>query len=488
MLDYAVYVSSKVTRDSRKVPLVIALHGRGAHPTTIIQRAQGPAERGGYVVAAPMGYNDHGWYGLLESERSTPAHVREYSEKDVMNVLSFMRKEFDIDENRIYLMGTSMGGAGVLFLAVKHPDIWAAVAAGAPPLRRATHGETIAGIPNIRHMPVMLVHGERDAAVTVEVSRRLAIQLEYLGMTHEYREIPGGTHPDAGRVGAPWMFEFFDRHTKASAPAVPGLLAAPPASVQRMTGTATSPPRALRNGTATIEQVRAWMRAEHVNVYPEVPVEQVPFPVRELDLDFDGTSDLLMQRYAQRSEGGANSAFLTTPRGYRFIGSFYGTIRPLPVEPGQRSRFVIASAMGNNRVHVRLAELNEDGLQQVSAAILAAGDSGTVEGNRLYRELVAAEVVSPETLSQVFGPGASISRRDPSSQSLATARITGKLSGGGGKELEEPGELEGCAIEIAALSPEASWAPMALHSASRFPIHRAMAVRDGPLTSILRRP
>ncbi len=408
MLEYAVFVSSKLTKDSKKIPLVIALHGRGAQPTTIMRHAQGPAEQGGYIVAAPMGYNDHGWYGLLEGEHSTPPHVREYSEKDVMNVLSFMRKEFDIDENRIYLMGTSMGGAGVLFLAVKHSDIWAAVAAGAPPLRRATHGETIDGIPNIRHMPIMLVHGENDRAVTVEVSRRTANRLQQLGMTYEFREIPGGTHPDAGRVGAPWMFKFFERHTKPSAPVAAGLLAGPSAAAQPMNGTMTPLPGALRNGTATMEQIRAWMQAEHVNVWPEIPVEQVPFTVQEKDLDSDGINDVLMQRYARTSGTGAHSAFLSTSRGYRFIGTFFGDIRPLRVESGQRNRFVIVSAMGSGRAHVRLAELQPDGLHQVATAILSAGDSGSAEGNRLYRELMSVDVVSAETLRQVFGVDQSI--------------------------------------------------------------------------------
>jgi hypothetical protein len=59
--------------------------------------------------------------------------------------------------------------------------------------------------------------------------------------------------------------------------------------------------------------------------------------------------------------------------------------------------------MGSGRAHVRLAVLNPDGLHQLATAILAAGDSGTAEGNRLYRELMSAELVSPETLRHVFG-------------------------------------------------------------------------------------
>jgi predicted peptidase len=125
-----------------------------------------------------------------------------------------MRAEFDIDENRIYIMGSSMGGAGALYLAVKHPDIWAAVAAGAPPIRH--NSETIVDFAAIRHMPVMLVHGDRDALVTVEVSRRLANMMQELGMTYEYREIRGGSHPNAIDMGGPWMISFFDRHAKAA--------------------------------------------------------------------------------------------------------------------------------------------------------------------------------------------------------------------------------------------------------------------------------
>jgi poly(3-hydroxybutyrate) depolymerase len=199
-----------------KSPLVIALHGRGVGPTSIMRFLTGPAERGGYIVAAPMGYNDRGWYGEYESDGSTPPELREYSEKDVMNVLAFMRAEFDVDENRIYLLGQSMGGAGAMYLAVKHPDLWAAVAAGAPPIQHTS--ETIVNFAAIRRMPVVLVHGDRDALVTVEVSRRLSNLMKELRMTYEYHEIPGGSHPNAIDMGAPWMFSFFDQHRKAALP------------------------------------------------------------------------------------------------------------------------------------------------------------------------------------------------------------------------------------------------------------------------------
>ena len=49
-----------------------------------------------------------------------------------MNVLDMIRKEFNVDENRTYLMGHSMGGAGSIYLGVKYASIWAAIGAEAP--------------------------------------------------------------------------------------------------------------------------------------------------------------------------------------------------------------------------------------------------------------------------------------------------------------------------------------------------------------------
>ena len=49
-----------------------------------------------------------------------------------MNVLDMIRKEFNVDERRTYLMGHSMGGAGTIYLGVKYASNWAAIGAIAP--------------------------------------------------------------------------------------------------------------------------------------------------------------------------------------------------------------------------------------------------------------------------------------------------------------------------------------------------------------------
>ena len=62
-LPYAVFVSTKVTKD-KKNPLIIALHGLGGDQNTMMRgNALQLAEESGYILVGPMGYNSGGWYG-----------------------------------------------------------------------------------------------------------------------------------------------------------------------------------------------------------------------------------------------------------------------------------------------------------------------------------------------------------------------------------------------------------------------------------------
>src|SRR5438552_6263828 len=62
-LPYAVFVSSKVSKD-KKNPLIVALHGLGGDQNTMMRaNALQLAEEGGYIMVGPMGYNSGGWYG-----------------------------------------------------------------------------------------------------------------------------------------------------------------------------------------------------------------------------------------------------------------------------------------------------------------------------------------------------------------------------------------------------------------------------------------
>jgi poly(3-hydroxybutyrate) depolymerase len=211
-MEYAVFVSTKVDT-TKPSPLVIALHGLGVPPAAWLSRITDAAEKAGYIVAAPTGYSLMGWYGANGRGRPVgTSDVGALSEKDVMNVLDLMRHAFNVDARRIYLAGHSMGGAGALFLGIKHKDIWAAVSASAPAIRTNLH--TPVELEQATGIPFILIHGDADTAVPVEQTRNWAAKMKALKMTYEYQEIRGGTHASTLRLGAPFTFKFFDRYRK----------------------------------------------------------------------------------------------------------------------------------------------------------------------------------------------------------------------------------------------------------------------------------
>jgi predicted peptidase len=250
-MPYCVFVSSKVNAGN-PAPLIISLHGLGAGPQIMCNStAVDLAENGGYILAAPMGCNEGGWYGSPvlrrpsapagdgqpaapppESDgkchpgeggfgrgsagRSQPANLAELSEKDVMNVLAMVRNEFNVDAQRIYLTGHSMGGAGTYFLGSKHPEVWAAIAPVAPAAfgmmaNRAQYLQPFkdAGVP------ILVVHGDMDEAVPVGTSRDNWVpSMKELGIVHEYVELPGVTHGPVITQSQSYIYAFFDKHSK----------------------------------------------------------------------------------------------------------------------------------------------------------------------------------------------------------------------------------------------------------------------------------
>jgi poly(3-hydroxybutyrate) depolymerase len=215
-MEYALFVPSTYDK-AKKTPLMVALHGLGSNPQQILHYPglTDLAEKHGYIVVAPMGYNARGWYGaraLVKGRPEDPKDLAELSEKDVLNVLGIVRAAYTVDPDRIYLMGHSMGGGGAWHLGLKYPDLWAGLAPIAPAI-----GRPASDVAKIKHLPVILVQGEKDHLVRVERVRPWAAEMKRLGMTHEYIEVPGGDHVTVAFTTLPRIFAFFDKHRRGPA-------------------------------------------------------------------------------------------------------------------------------------------------------------------------------------------------------------------------------------------------------------------------------
>ena len=236
-LPYAVYVSSKIKR-GEKAPLVLALRGYTGTTLTLVRgSAVDLAEAGGYILVGAIGYNNRAWFGMDPNVRGPgptrppgpppgaagqqrpqpplvggaeldPVKSSAYSEKDVMNVLAMVRKEFSIDDNRIYIMGHSQGGGGARHLAEKYPDIWAGVALLAPALFGPL---PTAGSP-LTKIPLLLAVGDKD---TLGASvKTFSEHLDALQVKHEYLLKVGLDHGTIIMGSMPDVFAFFPKHVK----------------------------------------------------------------------------------------------------------------------------------------------------------------------------------------------------------------------------------------------------------------------------------
>jgi predicted peptidase len=242
-MPYALFVSSKVTRD-KKNPLIVSLHGLGGDQNTMVReslRSVELAEQGGYILVAPMGYNSGGWYGIPpgppraggpnaaagRGRGGAPrpviggtaiidtAKVREASEKDVMTVLAMVRKEFNVDERRVYLMGHSMGGAGTSYLGSKHGNVWAALAPIAPAAMGMTNDRTkVLQAIKDAGVPMLVSMGDADEAVPVANVRTWVDTMKELQMNYEYKEYPGVTHGPIMGASMSDIYAFFAKHSK----------------------------------------------------------------------------------------------------------------------------------------------------------------------------------------------------------------------------------------------------------------------------------
>jgi dienelactone hydrolase len=164
---------------------------------------------------------------------------------DALEVLELATSNLQIDADRIYLTGHSMGGHGTWHLSTLHPDRFAAAgpSAGwitywsyrrdapadeASPLKdmlsRATStSQTLEKAQNLASLGVYVLHGSDDDNVPPGQSHLMLERLEEFHQDFVYHEQPGVGHwwdlsdvPGADCVTWAPMFDFFARHRRPS--------------------------------------------------------------------------------------------------------------------------------------------------------------------------------------------------------------------------------------------------------------------------------
>lgn len=210
---YSMYVPSGYDA-SRGWPLVISLHGHSAdhvlNMRRVLGRGNAPDEPDcrakmcfpkmpdvDFLIASPYGFGSI-WY-------DGPA------ERDVLDVLADVRSKYNVDPDRIFLTGLSMGGEGTWSLATRYPHLFAAIAPVCPPMDHRLHAvgrgpvldfeqqvydayTPYHHLRNLIHVPMKVFHGDADPTVPVDHSRKMVERARELGCHVRYVEYPGVGH------------------------------------------------------------------------------------------------------------------------------------------------------------------------------------------------------------------------------------------------------------------------------------------------------
>ncbi|MEY4940593.1 MAG: hypothetical protein RIQ93_2328 [Verrucomicrobiota bacterium] len=200
---YRIYVPTAYD-GKQPFPLVIAMHGTGGTENGLFEDKRIPphelkrvAEKYSVLMVCPLGRGTTEYRGI--------------GENDVFCVLADMQKRYRVDPERIYLTGQSMGGTGAAYLALHHPDLFAASA----PLAAAYSFPWLAA--NGRHVPFWWIQGAKDAGFYLSGVKEGVARMRKLGQEVRRDLIPNEEHP-AGLVRIDSVVGWLVQHRRVAHP------------------------------------------------------------------------------------------------------------------------------------------------------------------------------------------------------------------------------------------------------------------------------
>ena len=183
----------------RAYPVVIALTTPGLTAEDLVARLSEQAEKGGYIVAAPVWTNAFGALGYDYTGKNH--HLVTATLRDVL-------RRFQADPDKVFLFGIKAGADFAVDLGMAHPDLFAGVGGfcPAPPA-----GLAVEYWANAQRLPMYLVAGE--AAGTFPALRRLYDKWMRKGFP-ALLTVYKGRHDDWYAAELPRLFDWMSRKTR----------------------------------------------------------------------------------------------------------------------------------------------------------------------------------------------------------------------------------------------------------------------------------
>lgn len=185
----------------KKYPLIINLHGKSDTVTRVLKGYNDPAVLADpcIVISPKCPLSETGDWGNSWTPGDPPMI------KKTFEIIELLKKQYNLDEDRFYIYGTSMGAIGTFGLIQRYPHMfaagWAVCGWGDPKIA-----------PQLAGIPFLIFHGEKDDVVPVQGSRGVYnAVLKYGGKQIRYTEFKGVKHDAWNYVDEskiyPWLLK-----------------------------------------------------------------------------------------------------------------------------------------------------------------------------------------------------------------------------------------------------------------------------------------
>lgn len=200
--EYLLFLPEGYSKNKQGWPMILFLHGAGERGSDLKKvKVHGPPKivekqkDFPFIVVSPQCPEDDWWTDKVEV---------------LINLLDDIVARYNVDTERIYLTGLSMGGYGSWALAAEYPERFAAVT----PI--CGGGNRIMAF-RLKDVPVWAFHGAKDPVVPLKQSEEMVNAIKARGGDAKLT-----VYPDAGHDS--WtetyknkeLYDWFLKHRKAS--------------------------------------------------------------------------------------------------------------------------------------------------------------------------------------------------------------------------------------------------------------------------------
>ncbi len=161
-----------------KMPLIVFLHGKSLSGTNIDR-----VKRYGALKGVEKGLNIPA-YLVAPQLPSGP-----WDADKVDEIVSYMIKTYNIDEDRIYVTGMSLGSYGTMKYVGEYPDRVAAAIS-------ICGGGDVNDACNLAQIPIKVIHGDKDFIVPLSESQKIVNAIKKCNKQApiELQVVKGGNH------------------------------------------------------------------------------------------------------------------------------------------------------------------------------------------------------------------------------------------------------------------------------------------------------